>query len=94
MVLPDERPHREQAVMAEALIEQGRALSWTQFIAQMTNENHPIEFLTVLSNKSDLLVHQSSRAAQNFIDSVVAYESVKLWFQDWLLPRLEISVEI
>lgn len=94
VVLPDERPHREQAVMAEALIEQGRALSWTQFIAQMTNENHPIEFLTVLSNKSDLLVHQSSRAAQNFMDSVVAYESVKLWFQDWLLPRLEISVEI
>lgn len=94
VVLPDERPHREQAVMAEALIEQGRALSWTQFIAQMTNENHPIEFLTVLSNKSDLLVHQSSRAAQNFMDSMVAYESVKLWFQDWLLPRLEISVEI
>ncbi|NRD71226.1 hypothetical protein HQR03_11835 [Psychrobacter okhotskensis] len=34
VVLPDERPHREQEVMAEALIEQGRALSWAQFMAQ------------------------------------------------------------
>ncbi len=94
VVLPDERPHREQEVMAEALIEQGRALSWAQFIAHMTDESHSNEFLTVSSNKSGLHGHQSYQAAQNFMDSMVAYESVKSWFQDWLLPTLAINVEI
>ncbi len=37
VVLPDERSHREQEVMAEALIKQGRALSWVQFIAQTSS---------------------------------------------------------
>lgn len=94
VVLPDERPHREQEVMAEALIEQGRALNWAEFMAQTTDENHLNKILTVSSNESDLHGYQSCQAAQNFIDSMVAYKSVKLWFRDWLLPRLAINVEI
>ena len=31
VVLPDDRPHQEQEVMAQALINQKRALSWQQF---------------------------------------------------------------
>ncbi|WP_201575868.1 hypothetical protein [Psychrobacter okhotskensis] len=53
VVLPDARPHREQEVMAEALIEQGRALSWAQFInetSSLGSQDIP-SFLSV-NNKS------------------------------------------
>ena len=92
VVLPDERPHREQEVMAEALITQGRALSWEQFMAQTVNENHLSKFTKVATTPQD--VHNDQPlAAQNFIDSIVAYDTVKSWFQEWLLPQLAISIE-
>lgn len=92
VVLPDERPHREQEVMAEALIAQGRALSWEQFMAQTVNENHLSKFTKVATTPQDLHNDQPL-AAQNFIDSIVAYDTVKSWFQEWLLPQLAISIE-
>ena len=110
VVLPDERPHREQEVMAEALIEQGRALSWAQFIAQTSNlssqntpsfllinndsiSNETISNQTINNGKAALTDIQPSMAAQNFMDSVAEYVSVKAWFQEWLLPQLGLRPE-
>ena len=110
VVLPDERPHREQEVMAEALIEQGRALSWAQFIDQTSNlssqntpsflsinndsiSNETISNQTINNGKAALTDIQPSMAAQNFMDSVAEYVSVKAWFQEWLLPQLGLRPE-
>ena len=105
VVLPDERPHREQEVMAEALIEQGRALSWAQFIAQTSNlssqstpsflsiNNDAISNETINNKKAALTNIQPSMAAQNFMDSIADYVSVKAWFQEWLLPQLGLRPE-
>ncbi len=94
VILPDTRPHREQEVMAEALIAQGRALSWAQFIAQMSNEKDADKFMHPLSVAQDFTTDTSSPAAQNFMDSLIYYESANAWFQDWLLPQLKVNVEI
>lgn len=105
VVLPDERPHREQEVMAEALIEQGRALSWAKFITQTSNlnsqntpsflsiNNDSISNETINNEKAALTDIQPSMAAQNFMDSVAEYVSVKAWFQEWLLPQLGLRPE-
>lgn len=94
VVLPDERPHREQEVMAEALIEKGRALSWEQFIAQSLDESSAEKFTPTFSVKPDFPTATSNQAAQNFMESLVHYQSVKAWFKEWLLPRLSITTEI
>ena len=95
VVLPDARPHREQEVMAEALIEQGRALSWTQFIAQtskLSNQDMPsflsINNESINTSKIALASNQANTPAQEFMDSVADYTSVKAWFEEWLLPQL------
>ncbi len=95
VVLPDERPHREQEVMAEALIEQGRALSWAQFIAQtskLSNQDMPsflsINNESINTSKIALTSNQANTPAQEFMDSVADYTSVKAWFEEWLLPQL------
>ena len=95
VVLPDARPHREQEVMAEALIEQGRALSWTQFIAQtskLSNQDMPsflsINNESINTDKTALTDNQDNTPAQKFMDSIVDYTSVKAWFEEWLLPQL------
>lgn len=36
VVIPDDRPHREQEMMAEGLIACGRAMSWQGFLAQLS----------------------------------------------------------
>lgn len=105
VVLPDQRPHREQDVMAEALIGQGRALSWAQFTAQMTDLDSqdvssslftPSESISDKSTnkeKTPLIGHPTSTPAQNFMDSIGDYASVKTWFEDWLLPQCGIKPE-
>ena len=93
VVLPDERPHREQEVMAEALMAQGRALSWEQFLAQTATERDLDKFANAAADQQDVQNNQPL-AAQNFIDSIVAYDTVKSWFQEWLLPQLAVDVEI
>lgn len=101
VVLPDNRPHREQEVMAEALIHQGRALSWKQFMAQLAVEKMQ-SMTAVCNNKTDVSAdfkvdykfNDTASSAQKFMDSLVSYSSTKLWFEDWLLPRLGFSFEI
>ncbi len=42
IVVPDDRPHNEQAVMAEALVAQNKALNWQQFKTSMSiNDGQP-----------------------------------------------------
>lgn len=98
IVLPDVRPHREQEVMAEALIEQGRALSWPQFIAKASSMDRQ-NLLSSLSTNNKSIDHaqtaltdrQANLAAQRFMSSIADYISVKDWFQDWLLPQLDLK---
>lgn len=100
VVLPDQRPHREQEVMAEALIAQGRAMSWQHFVKESKYSQSLEELLNLLAKKStnqnlNSKVDKANTitAAQYFMDSFVDYTSTKLWFQDWLLPQLGISPE-
>ncbi|MGM8884873.1 hypothetical protein ACS8FD_02905 [Psychrobacter sp. 1U2] len=99
VVLPDERPHHEQEVMAAALVAQGRALSWQQFI-EVSKNSRSFDNLLPLPTKPD--IHQTSdnvnkantkTAAQALMDSFVDYTASKPWFQDWLLPQLATAPE-
>ncbi|TXD98433.1 hypothetical protein ES754_05835 [Psychrobacter frigidicola] len=108
VVLPDHRPHQEQEVMAEALIAQGRALSWEQFMGQIveghiqnlspTHDNNDSLNIengnknTILTNSAYSLTQDSM--AKIFIISVATYPLAKSWFQEWLLPQLGLSPEI
>lgn len=101
VVLPDDRPHQEQEIMAQALIAQGRALSWQQFVGFMrgdrpyTNPDDPIQ--TQAQDKSDdvpsLPYADSLPAAQAFMSSTMIYSTAKSWFNEWLLPQLTLSPE-
>ena len=103
VVLPDDRPHQEQEVMAEALIIQGRALSWQQFKALMTasvtqklsgktvNQSARIQSLSKLDNAT--LKQKSVQTAQAFMQSMAEYPTTKSWFEQWLLPQLALKPE-
>ncbi|MGP4789344.1 hypothetical protein ACTXGJ_09485 [Psychrobacter sp. 1Y11] len=96
VVLPDERPHREQEVMAAALIAQGRALSWQQFVEQ-SNSTQNTDSLLTLSAKSDIYQTRNNlnikTAAQALMDSFIDYTATKSWFEKWLLPQLNLTPE-
>ena len=103
VVLPDDRPHQEQEVMAEALIAQGRALSWQQFkdlmIASVThklsgktvNQSARIQSLSKPDNAT--LQQKSVQTAQAFMQSMAEYPTTKAWFEQWLLPQLALKPE-
>ena len=103
VVLPDDRPHQEQEVMAEALIAQGRALSWQQFNALMTasvthklsgeiaNQSARIQSLSKPDNAT--LKQKSVQTAQAFMQSMAEYPTTKAWFEQWLLPQLALKPE-
>ena len=103
VVLPDDRPHQEQEVMAEALIAQGRAFSWQQFkdlmIASVThklsgktvNQSARIQSLSKLD--STTLKQKSVQTAQAFMQSMAEYPTTKAWFEQWLLPQLALEPE-
>ena len=103
VVLPDDRPHQEQEVMAEALIIQGRAFSWQQFkdlmIASVThklsgeivNQSALIQFLS--KPDSTTLKQKSVQSAQAFMQSMAEYPTTKAWFEQWLLPQLALKPE-
>lgn len=103
VVLPDDRPHQEQEVMAEALIIQGRALSWQQFKALMTaSVTHKLSGKTVnqsaliqsLSKPDNATLKQKSvQTAQAFMQSMAEYPTTKAWFEQWLLPQLALEPE-
>ena len=103
VVLPDDRPHQEQEVMAEALIAQGRAFSWQQFkdlmIASVThklsgktvNQSARIQSLSKPNNAT--LKQKSVQTAQAFMQSMAEYPTTKAWFEQWLLPQLALEPE-
>ena len=103
VVLPDDRPHQEQEVMAEALIIQGRALNWQQFkdlmIASSThklsgktvNQSARIQSLSKPNNAT--LKQKSVQTAQAFMQSMAEYPTTKAWFEQWLLPQLALKPE-
>ena len=103
VVLPDDRPHQEQEVMAEALIIQGRALNWQQFkdlmIASSThklsgktvNQSARIQSLSKPDNAT--LKQKSVQTAQAFMQSTGKYPTTKAWFEQWLLPQLALEPE-
>lgn len=103
VVLPDDRPHQEQEVMAEALIIQGRALNWQQFkdlmIASGThklsgktvNQSTRIQSLSKPDNAT--LKQKSVQTAQAFMQSTGKYPTTKAWFEQWLLPQLALEPE-
>ena len=98
VVLPDERPHREQEVMAEALIAQGRAMSWQQFVDVSKNSPSLGSLLTSSAKPDSNRVSNNTvdetntkTTAQALMDSFVEYPATKPWFQDWLLPKLDMT---
>ncbi|WP_201555905.1 hypothetical protein [Psychrobacter sp. 72-O-c] len=98
VVLPDNRPHQEQEVMAEALIAQGRALSWEQFMGQIIEGK--IQDMPLVYENNEYLNGEnkfddgSHSPAQTFMDSIATFPAPKLWFEEWLLPQLGLHLEI
>lgn len=103
VVLPDDRPHQEQEVMAEALIAQGRAFSWQQFkdlmIASVTHKlsgktaNQSTQTHSLSKPVSATLKQKSVQTAQAFMQSMAEYPTTKAWFEQWLLPQLALKPE-
>ena len=106
VVLPDERPHREQVVMAEALIAIGRAVSWANFVAnpEALFHQHSIYQSSIYqgshptSDQFDIVLDSPDMAKQSvcaktFIKSLAQTPQVKPWFYDWLLPHLGLKPE-
>ena len=103
VVLPDDRPHQEQEVMAEALIAQGRAFSWQQFNALMTasgthklsseTANQSARTQSLSKPDSTTLKQKSVQTAQAFMQSMAEYPTTKAWFEQWLLPQLALEPE-
>ncbi|MGP9543865.1 hypothetical protein ACT3QR_02505 [Psychrobacter sp. AOP7-B1-25] len=115
IVVPDDRPHNEQAVMAEALVAQNKALNWQQFKTLMSVNNgqpesfdqgvnarstqHPtisvdsIEKNNIEEDNSEETNAVTPIAAQAFMHSTTAYPTTKRWFENWLLPRLNLTPE-
>lgn len=92
VVLPDERPHQEQEVMAQALVNQGRALSWEQFkrsiSAEDSHTNPDKSSLPEQNPVNDLSLTQA------LMDSTTTYSSTKSWFNEWLLPKLALKPDV
>ena len=101
VVLPDDRPHQEQEVMAQALINQERALSWQQFKTLLSHKQTHTNSNGQSANKvQPKSVSKSSNAnrnkdcltdAQEFMNSTTEYPTTKAWFEKWLLPKLELN---
>ncbi|MFC6205045.1 hypothetical protein ACFPZK_10040 [Psychrobacter urativorans] len=101
MVLPDDRPHQEQEVMSQALINQGRALSWQQFKILLSHKQTHTNPNEQSVNKAPIKsISKSSHANRNedyltaakaFMDSTTEYPTTKAWFEQWLLPKLKLN---
>ena len=110
IVVPDDRPHNEQAVMAEALVTQNKALNWQQFKTLMSINDGPLKSIAQKTHarrkqyptKSVDSIEKNNIeennivtpiAAQAFMHGTTAYSTTKLWFENWLLPRLNLAPE-
>ena len=115
IVVPDDRPHNEQAVMAEALVAQNKALNWQQFKTLMSvndgqsesiaqtihyrSKQHPttsVDSIEKNNSEEDSIEEINAVtpiAAQAFMHSTTDYPTTNLWFENWLLPRLNLMPE-
>ncbi|MEZ7517447.1 MULTISPECIES: hypothetical protein [unclassified Psychrobacter] len=115
IVVPDDRPHNEQVVMAEALVTQNKALNWQQFKTLMSvnngqpesiaqtihgrNKPHPttsVDSIEKNNSEEDSIEEINAVtpiAAQAFMHSTTDYPTTNLWFENWLLPRLNLMPE-
>lgn len=97
VVLPAQRPHQEQQVMANALITEGRAMDWTQFEQVALTVEDSSQFSAALattfhSNKdSDGKGEDKTAVATDLMQSTLDYQGVKPWFEQWLLPRISLK---
>ena len=89
IVQPDARPHDEQVATANALIAQGRALSWDDFCKTMQNDNGQLPTPTAITQTAP----DSDTSAAALMHSFGNYTDAKTWFNEWLLPKLELRPE-
>lgn len=96
VVIPDERPHREQEMMAQGLIASGRAIDFETFLTQISlQESDAVSLAKSLKVKPnpDLQTQLQDSIAKDFITSIARADDVKSWFYNWLLPRLKLAPE-
>jgi len=104
IVIPDDRPHQEQVVMAQALVAQKKALSWEQFKALMISQHSKSECFDPTSQAPDKRYRvpvsndeidetPSLLTAQVFMHSLYDYPNTKLWFENWLLTKIKLQPE-
>ncbi|MDN5619938.1 MAG: hypothetical protein L0G63_05545 [Psychrobacter sp.] len=89
IVQPDARPHDEQVATANALIAQGRALSWDDFCETVQNNNGQLPTPTAITQTAP----DSDTSAAALMHSFGDYGDTKAWFHEWLLPKLELRPE-
>ena len=89
IVQPDARPHDEQVATANALIAQGRALSWDDFCETVQNNNGQLPTPTAITQTAP----NSDISAAALMHSFGDYDDPKAWFYEWLLPKLELRPE-
>jgi len=108
IVIPDDRPHQEQVVMARALVAQKKALSWAQFKALMISQHSKSEYFDTISQAMSHAPEKRYRVpvsndeidetptlltAQAFMHSLYDYPNTKLWFENWLLTKIKLQPE-
>ncbi|MDO5769401.1 MAG: hypothetical protein Q4P13_07845 [Psychrobacter sp.] len=96
VVIPDERPHREQEMMADGLIASGRAIGFEAFLAQISllgSDASSFSKLLAFKSNANLQAQLQASIAEDFITSIGDADSAKVWFYNWLLPRLELVPE-
>jgi len=89
IVQPDARPHDEQVATANALIAQGRALSWDNFCKKVQDNNGQLP----LPNPAPQIAPDSDTLAAMLMHSFGDYSNTKAWFNEWLLPKLALHPE-
>ncbi|GAA0324205.1 hypothetical protein [Psychrobacter aestuarii] len=89
IVQPDARPYDEQVATANALIAQGRALSWEDFCKTVQNNNGQLPTPTAITQTAP----DSDTLAAVLMHSFGDYSDIRSWFHEWLLPKLELRPE-
>ncbi|CAM3977507.1 hypothetical protein PSAR109036_02505 [Psychrobacter arenosus] len=92
LVIPDERPHREQEMMAQGLISCGRAVSLNDFLA-WNNSGSGLAPALDMVTPSTIQTQLQQQLSAGFMESLAQADSAKAWFYNWLLPRLGLTPE-
>ena len=92
LVIPDERPHREQEMMAQGLVHCGRAVSLEDFLAQNNSDSGLAPALDMVTPPT-IQTQLQQQLSADFMESLAQADSAKAWFCTWLLPRLGLTPE-